>query len=337
VFSVPYLAMASEMSENYHERTRIMAFRMIFIGFGVTIGVGFVQPLVHWFGDGRRGYIMMAATISLLCLATMLGSYFGMRRFPLIATSNQVLPLFTQFRMAAKYKPFAALAATHFVQQLGQACGYTVIVFVFLYAIEKVSLIIPFILVMTTFSISTQPLWVLISRRFGKAQTYIFALVAWLLLTLTWFLVRPGADVLFNLPFYGPLSTQDVLVLVRAVIIGTFNSGYILIAYSMLTDTIEYDRRLYGVSREGVFSGIFSALEKLAFAVGPAIAGIVLSVTGFTESKGERVVQDAGAIHGVLFVYAGLPVIFSLFGLLIFRSYKLDEKRILAVHPDAAQ
>jgi GPH family glycoside/pentoside/hexuronide:cation symporter len=254
-----------------------------------------------------------------------------MRRFPLIPTASQTMPLFKQFRMAANYKPFAVLARAHFVQQLGQAASYTVVGLAFLYAIQKISLIVPFVLVMTFFSITSQPFWIWISRRFGKGPTYVFCVVGWVLVTLTWFWVRPASDALFNLPFYGPLSTQDVLVLARAVVIGLFNAGFLLLVYSMLTDTIEYDRRRFGLSREGVFSGIFSAIEKLSFAVGPAIAGVVLSVTGFVESRDAVALQDAGAVQGILFIYGGLPAIFATLGLVIFRSYSLNEERILAV------
>jgi GPH family glycoside/pentoside/hexuronide:cation symporter len=331
VFCVPYLAMASEMTDNYNERTRIMAYRMGFTGVGVCVGVGFVQPLVIWFGGGRHGYTMMALTLSALCLATMMATYFGMRRFPLIPTASQTMPLFKQFRMAASYKPFAVLASAHFVQQLGQAASYTVVGLVFLYVIQKISLIIPFVLVMTFFSITSQPLWIWVSRRFGKGPTYVFCVLGWVVVTFTWFWVGPADDILFNLPFYGPLSAQDVLVLLRAFVIGLFNAGFLLLVYSMLTDTIEYDRRQFGFSREGVFSGMFSAIEKLSFAVGPAIAGIVLSVTGFVESRDAVALQDAGAIRGILFVYGGLPVIFATLGLLIFRFYSLNEERILAV------
>ena len=55
-YSVPYLAVASELSADPHERTRILAVRMVFSIIGVVMGVGLAQPLVFKLGgDGHRG------------------------------------------------------------------------------------------------------------------------------------------------------------------------------------------------------------------------------------------------------------------------------------------
>jgi GPH family glycoside/pentoside/hexuronide:cation symporter len=333
MFSVPYLAMASEMTGDYHERTKILAFRMVFISVGLVIGVGCVQPLILWFGGGRHGYVLMAATLGALCFITMMTTYLGLRRFPLIPTVSERTSVFAQFRMAAKYRPFAVVAGANFLQQLGLSCSYTVVGLMFIYAIGNIVLLVPFVLIMSIFSILSQALWLWVSQRIGKLQTYVLAVVVWGLVTLTWFLVRPGADVLISLPILGPLSTKDALVLLRAAFIGVFNSGFVLMSYSLLTDTVEFDRRRFGISREGALSGIYSALEKLAFALGPAVAGIVMSATGFAESRGGPGLQSAGAIHGIVIVYGFIPAAFAAVSLLLLRLYKLDEKQILAAGP----
>jgi GPH family glycoside/pentoside/hexuronide:cation symporter len=333
IFSVPYLAMASEMSKSYHERTKIMAFRLVFTALGVLIGVGFVQPLVRWFGGGRHGYTMMALSLAGLCLAAMMTTVIGMRRFRLIQTASEHIPIFAQFRMAATYNWFALLGGSHFLQQLGQACNYTVVGLVFIYAVDNIALLIPFVLVMTIGSIVSQPAWLVVSRRIGKRPTYVMCVTVWALVNLSWVLVHPATDELFRLPLFGAVSTQTVLIMLRGVFIGPFNAGFVLMSYSLLTDTIEYDRRRFGISREGAFSGIYSALEKLAFAVGPAVAGVILSLTGFSESKGGEAIQSSGAIHGILIVFGFVPTFFAMSSLLLLRLYKLDERTILATRP----
>jgi GPH family glycoside/pentoside/hexuronide:cation symporter len=309
-----------------------MAFRLGFMAVGVLIGVGFVQPLVFWFGGGRHGYLMMAVTLAALCLVTMMTTVIGMRRFRLIKTVSEHISIFAQFRIAAHYNWFALLGGAHFLQQLGQACNYTAVGLVFIYAVGNIDLLIPFVLIMTVMTVVSQPAWVWVSRRIGKRICYVVSVTVWALVTLSWLAVHPGTDELVRLPLLGPLSTQAALVLLRAVIIGPFNGGFVLMSYSLLTDTIEYDRRRFGVSREGAFSGIYSALEKLAFAVGPAVAGGILSLTGFQESKGGGGLQSAGAVHGILIVFGLVPAIFALASLLLLRFYRLDEKKISATH-----
>jgi GPH family glycoside/pentoside/hexuronide:cation symporter len=230
--------------------------------------------------------------------------------------------------MAARYKWFALLGGAHFLQQLGQACNYTVVGLVFIYAIQDVTLLIPLVLVMTLGVMASQPAWLWIARRIGKRRTYFLGLIVWLLTTLSWVLVGPSDDVLFALPLIGPVSTQGALVVVRGALLGPFNAGFILMSYSLLTDTIEYDRRRFGIAREGAFSGIFSALEKLAFAVGPAVAGVILSLTGFAESKGGGGAQTPEAVRGILVNFGIMPVIFGIAAMILLWFYKLDERTI---------
>jgi GPH family glycoside/pentoside/hexuronide:cation symporter len=328
LFSVPYLAMAAEMSENYHERTKIISFRLVFQSVGVLVGVGFVQPLVQWFGGGPYGYRMMAAVLAALCLVTMMATVIGLRRFRLIQTASEHISIFAQFRMAARYKWFALLGGAHFLQQLGQACNYTVVGLVFIYAIKDVTLLIPLVLVMTAGVMASQPAWLWLARRVGKRKTYFVGLIVWLLTTLSWVLVRPSDDVLIDLPLIGAVSTQGALVVLRGVLLGPFNAAFVLMSYSLLTDTIEYDRRRFGIAREGAFSGIFSALEKLAFAVGPAVAGVVLSLTGFAESKGGGGAQTPEAVRGLLLNFGVMPAIFGVGALILLWFYRLDERTI---------
>ncbi len=329
MFSVPYLALASEMSADYHERTRILSYRIIFTAIGIVLAVGFAQPLIGWLGGGRDAWMQMAAIFGLICFASTVGCAFFMRKVQLIPQPVQEVPdLVTQFRLALENRPFRLLLATHFTQQLGQAASYSAIALIFIYAIQDVALIIPFIMVMSVTSLTTQQVWISASRRFGKKSTYIFCVLAWMALTATWFLVGPSDDVLVTLPLYGALSSQHAWVLVRAVVIGLVNSGFILMSMSLLTDTIDYDRRRNPGNREGIFSGVYSAAEKLAFALGPALGGVILSATGFASSTGGAAAQSADAVQGILMVFALLPIVFFGGSLFILARYDLDEAGI---------
>lgn len=328
LFSVPYLTIASEMSEDYHERSSIMAWRLVFTAVGLIIAAGFAQPMVGWLGGGRDGYAGMAAALSAICLVSFLIAWASTKRTKLVDSPTESLPLFTQFRLAARNKPFVIIAASTLIQQLAAAAGYTVLGLFFIYLVGKVEMIIPFIMIMGITAMLVQAPWVWVSRRIGKLQTYMLCVVAWIAVTLSWFLVKPSTDIAVTLPLLGALSTENIWLLVRAFLIGVFNSGFVLMSYSMLTDTMEYDRRRFGVAREGVFAGVFSATEKLAFALGPFVGGIVLSLTGFQPSTGGAGAQDAQALHGILIVYAAIPAALFTLSLLVLRLYKLDEKVI---------
>ncbi len=337
IFSVPYLAIASEMSSRYHERTKIMTYRMIFTSVGLIIGVGLAQPLVVWFGGGRQGWAMMAICLAILCAVSMIGCALGLRGVPLNPAEGEALPLGTQFRIAARNRPFIVLVSAHFVQQLGQAASYSAIALMFIYIIQDVALILPFIVVMSVTCLLVQPVWLNVSRMLGKRTTYALCVIGWSLLTLTWYQAGPSADVLAAIPGFGTMSTQQALVLLRAFGIGVLNSGFILMSLSMLTDAIEFDRRRYRASREGIYSGVYSAVEKFAFAAGPAIGGIVLSLAGFKSSTEGAVAQGPEAVQGILLVFGLLPAGFAALALAIMSGFRLTELELSRTQPIAAE
>ncbi|MED5545319.1 MAG: MFS transporter [Pseudomonadota bacterium] len=323
MFSVPYLAIAATLSPDPHERTRIMIFRMIFSTFGVLVGVGVAQPMIYWLGGGEHGWTVMAFTLGAVCLVTMLVTAIGLARVPMIEDDSVQGSLISQLKVIGTNKPYLVLVLTCLIQNIGQASGYTVIGFVFLYALQAVWIIPAFILVMSIAGIAAQPLWFTLSRRWGKEKTYVFASAMWTAVTVSWYWMAPATDEIMTLPGVGVLGTQHLLVLVRGALIGISNAAFIMLALSMLTDTIDFQRRRMGTANEGVFAGLFSAIEKLSFALGPVIAGLVMSAFGFVSSKGGAVDQTPHAITGILLLYSLIPAALQVVSLIVFSRYRI--------------
>lgn len=327
-FSVPYLAVASELSTDTNERTRLIAWRVIASTVGVLLAVGVAQPMVFALGGGGHGWRVMGLTLGAIALVTMLTTAVSLRNVSLLADGEPAArSLFGSIAQAFRYRPFGLLVLTFLLQSVAQASGYSVVGFVFLYGIGSVTIILPFILVMTAGSLISQPLWVACSLRLGKATTLVITVVGWILITITWFALRPDHHIAVTLPLFGPLTLQELLVLVRAFPLAIFNAGFILITLSMLTDTIAAARRAHGSAEEGVFSGIFSSTEKFSFAVGPLLAGIVMSLCGFRSSTHGPVAQSSTAVTGVLLLYSLIPAAIATLSLGAFALYWQAQRR----------
>ncbi len=325
VFSVPYLAIASELSPDPHQRTRIMTFRMVFTTIGVLIGVGVAQPLIEAMGGGAVGWRGMGLVLGMVCLVSMLVTALGLARASLIASEPAQGSLLSHLATVRNNRPFMILLATCFVQSVGQASGYTVIGFIYFYVVQAVWIIFPFVLLMSIAGIASQPVWLALSRRYGKERCYVAGSLIWAAVTASWFFIGPATDVLMTVPGIGALGTQHVLILVRGIIIGIVNSGFIMLSLSMVTDTIDYERSQSGVAHEGVFAGVFTAAEKLAFALGPLVGGVVMSAFGFVSSTGAPVTQTQTAITGIVLLYSLIPVGTQLVSLAIFSRYRLPQ------------
>lgn len=323
LFSVPYLAAASELSEDPFERNRIIVIRMIFGSIGVLIGVGMPQLLVARFGGGAAGWHITMGIFSAICLISMMTTALGLRGAPSIAAAPSPGRVSDQMRAVSRNRPFLILLLTSFLSNIGQASSYTVIGFIFLYKVNAITLIPFFILVMACSSLLAKPIWLWLPRRIGKQACFVGASVAWIAVTLTWLLLGRFDDQDIVLPMVGAVPLEHVLILVRAIVIGVANGGFVLLALSMMTDAIDHARRTSGIANEGVFSGVFSAMEKFAFAIGPLIAGFVLSGFGFVESQGGAVEQGESAIIGIVLLYSVIPAGLQVLALAVFSRYRL--------------
>jgi len=93
-----------------------------------------------------------------------------------------------------------------------------------------------------------------------------------------------------------------------------------------LPDTIEYDRRRTGLERSGIFSGIYTTAEKLAYALGPALTGFFLGSMGYVSSTDGSVIQQPESAITAIYICIGFaPVLSLLAGCFCIAYYSLDE------------
>ena len=322
-FSVPYLAVASELSDDAHERTKVLSVRIVFAVIGVVMGVGLAQPMVFYLGGDAAAWRTMAIVFGVISMLAMLTTAVAVPKNYGVAHHADFKALFSRFSVVRHNTPFVVLTVAFLIQSVAQAIGYAVVGFVFLYAIEDVNLLLPFILVMACGSISSQPLWLKASVRFGKERAFWLACSGWLLVTLTWATLEAGPDAMIEMGYFGSFSAEHAGVLFRGFVIGVTNAAFSVLTFSMLTDTIVSQKIAHGSVDEGVYSGIFSAVEKLGFALGPMLSGIILSYAGFQASVGGAVAQSQTAIDGMVLSYSFVPAGIMALSLLVFSRYRV--------------
>jgi len=312
IFSVPYLSMGAELSPDSRERTKIMSVRTMFLAAGLIVGTGATQPLIHYFGGGREGYRMMSAVLGAVCFLAMIGCFFGTRNVRSDAGIHRKFSLARQWGVIRGNKPFLTVASFHFIQLLAGASQTTVFLFFMIYIGGHPLLLLPMTMINSSLVILAQPFWVRLSLRLGKKQVYLGALICWSMVCASWFFVHRDGVALFTVPGIGPLTMQDLGVIGRYVLSGFFNGAVTLLSISMMTDTVEHDRKITGVGQEGVFSGAWSALEKTAVAMGPLWVGAFLEIFGFQHATTGFAAQSDSALLGIGLSVAIIPALLNL-------------------------
>ena len=163
--------------------------------------------------------------------------------------------------------------------------------------------------------ILVQPLWVRIARSRGKRDSFIIATLVYGLIYMSWFFVSE--------------SEPLVLVYLRAAALGAFGGGVLLLGQSLLPDTMEWDYRCTGLRREGMLSAVYTIVEKVAFALGAALTGLLLGWSGYIQGAGgAAVTQPASAITAIYWLASFIPLGLLLISALALFFYDLTPDKL---------
>ena len=85
------------------------------------------------------------------------------------------------------------------------------------------------------------------------------------------------------------------------------------------------------MERAGIFAGIYTTAEKFAYALGPAITGILLGAMGYISGTGGGgIEQPESAITAIYLAIAVAPPICLMMAVGMLFFYDLDEEKLKA-------
>jgi GPH family glycoside/pentoside/hexuronide:cation symporter len=317
LFNVPYNAMPAEMTQGYHERTRLLSYRTFFAAVGQMAALGLAAWLIQKGGGGARGYGVMGAAMAAIVGATTLITFFG------TASANRIEPwsgprigFGKAVVMLASNRPLVLLMGTKFLQflALASATGGGLL---FRLNVLKTGMNgqIELAVAQNVVTALSMPVWVWMGRRWGKKWTYILAIAIFGAGCMSWLWSGPGITL--------------ASMLIRAAVLGFGAGGMLLMSISMLPDVMEEDRRRTGMRREGVYSSLYAIVEKVGYAVGPALVGIYITASGYIPTThGRIIVQPHTAVTALYMANSVVPAVLLLGSILMIWGYNIDERTL---------
>lgn len=317
LFNVPYMALPAELTDGYHERTRLISYRTIFVSIGQLLALAVTAALIQRGGGGSSGYMTMGLVMALIIFGAMTATALSV---PVTAhqpvAKGSAKPLGQQLAIMWRNRPFMLLIGAKVFQFLSFASLATTGL---LYLLNVVGVgyegqIIWSVVQNITMALS-MPVWVKVGKAMGKRNAYLIGVVFYCLAALSW------------LPLDRSLTTFDIVA--RGIASGFGSGAIILMSVSMLADTMAYDRMLAEEGREGLLSSTIAVIEKVSFALGVAVLGFFLKLFGYLPTTdGALVEQPEPAIFALKMGFAVLPaILFVANGAFLF-FYKLDEETI---------
>lgn len=331
IFSVPYVAMGYEMSDDFHERTSIMATAQ-WIGQWAWVIAPWFWIIMYdpaWFPNAETAVRTLAIWVAIPCAvcaivpAIFIDSKSTLDRddyepLTLANIGGSLWSIFEGFKDAFAIKYFRQLCFSTFLifNSFNTVAALTFFVIVYkLFNGDAAATGVWVVLfgsvgaLCTTFIVIPTVAWM--SGKFGKLRTFMIAqgisAIGYLML---YFLFVPGKPwlYLFALPFF------------------SFGIGSLFtIMMSMTADVIDIDEMNTGKRREGIFGAIYWWMVKFGFAIAGGLSGLMITFVGFDAAL--PTTEQQAAVDGLHAFFCFFPLLGTVGAMLIMRSYDLTEEK----------
>ncbi len=341
VFSVPFAALSYEMTPDYHERTRVMAFLAFFHKLGELLG-GWMLPLATAISlalvvDAEditiEGVHVMAWIVGIAIMAGIgtLPGLFVRERFFHKVSNQQTVKLWDSAKSACSNKPFLVLVSIIVLNTLSGVLAMGIDQYLLVYFMNegnKGAGLIQKGLLTTGYGVvgfAAIPVITWLANKFGKHGSLYFVYALMVVGGIAkWFIFTPG-HTMYLVGFGEWKITVDPIILIDPLLCGPMWVAVKIMLASMMADVCDEDELQHGQRREGMFSAVFSWLEKMVVSVAYFGTGLALAVAGFVVEAG--VDQMPGTFTKMRLFLAGGPALTALFALVALYFYPITAKR----------
>jgi GPH family glycoside/pentoside/hexuronide:cation symporter len=327
IFNVPLLAMATEMTEGYHERSILQGWRVMASSVGTavaTVGASAVLgELGRRTGPGGRvvnssaDYALLSVILAVFTAVGMVIAWRWTRTARFTEQTRTTASWTDQLATFFGNRAALIIIGVKTVQLIGIASTASATFFLLVDVLKRSpgSLSV-FGLPLLAASLVATPILARLSKVIGKRGGYMIGATATAAGALSWVWATPG-EPLFYLTLRGMMT-------------GVAFSGNVMFAMSMLNDAMEMDAHRTGLRREGMYSALYSFVEKFGNAVGPAVVGAALSLAGFDKTASVTVANASAVRQAALLGVAYIPTGCAVIALILLSFYRLDQKTLSA-------
>ncbi|OHB53812.1 MAG: hypothetical protein A2Y10_05485 [Planctomycetes bacterium GWF2_41_51] len=318
IYDVPRGALGFEMTDDYHERTRLFAYGSFFINVGaLTTPWLYFAATRKVFKDEVEGMKYVGYFMGgLMLFGGLVCSFICKERKTQQVKHQARVKFWDSISMTSKNRTFIWLLAIvlpvtigfYFVNGFSQY-----IMLYYVYGGDKANasvlmgwagtlwagLSLPGVFVMTY-----------IATRIGKSKTVML------------FLIIMALGNSLKIVCYSKVHPWLVLIPTASLSLGML--VLFSLVYAMLADICDEDELKTGKRREGSYQAVYGWWWKIGIAGGLLISGILLKATGFDA---KFAIQSESTLFWLRFWEIGLPSVMCLISVLLLIKYPLTEQR----------
>lgn len=314
---VNYYSLFADKYRSVEERRTLTGLNIPVGVLGVLLGA-VVPPLFISFGN-LQSYIIQAGAVFIVCLIALLIAIPGCREDQIIVDRYlakyeekiETESFFKSFKSSLEQKAFVAYILFYFcyqvmIKSMTASISYAVRFILNMEAIA-ISLIMGAFLIGVILGL---PFWVKLAHKTNDNSKVM--IISGILMTLS------VAPLLFVRDY--------ILIAITMFVWGLSQGGFWAMLNPVFADVIDESVVKTGKREEGLYNGFQTFFARLAFAAQAISFAVIHTLTGFEEGAAT---QSETAIWGIHMHLALIPMIFMIFGLLIFkRLYDLTPNKV---------
>ena len=304
--TIPQLSWGSELSTNYHERSRIYGWAQVATILGMVVVLAIPAVMEHM-GTSLASRLMAMAAFSIVLLV------------PSVALAVIVVPepevklkthagLIPTLRFLLKDRALRRVLTVDLIASTSAGAVGAMFFFFAQYALGLTTWAGTLLLVYFLSGCFCVPLWMALSRRIGKHKA--------LVVTFFWSVTMSALQLLI------PRGNVGVAILVYVLNGASYGSAVFLLR-SMMADVADADAAENDAERAGLMYSFLALTNKFGLGWSVGIAYAILAWIGFSPTHA----NSPESIQGMRLFYVGLSVGFGLINAAIMLRYPLDEAR----------
>lgn len=342
VFYVPYTALTYEMTPDYNERTRVMAYNAFFHKLGEffyqwAIPLASLISLTFFAGsliEGQEGLSFGGIRVTgwLIGLVGLAG--FGLlpgllvrERFKKKTKHQEKVKLFASAKEAFANLAFVILVSIIILNTLSGVLAMGIDHYVLVYYMGDGDITLGSIwkaLLSSGYAVVgfvSIPVINYLASKLGKKGSlyFVYSLMVFGGI-MKWFIFQPGHRI-----FYIGKIGIDPIILIDPLLCGPMWVAVKIMLASMMADICDDDELRYGKRREGMFGAVFSWVEKTIISLSYGSTGLALALCGFNNELGGN--QTPETFTSMRLFLAGAPAITAVFALVALKFYPITAKR----------
>ncbi len=329
-FSVPYVAMGYEMSDDFHERTDIMAIAQ-WIGQWAWVIAPWFWVIMYdpdWFPSADIAVRQLAIWVAIPCaISAIVPAVFIKGK----STLNENYEPLNAANIGGSLKKIVQSFKEAFkIAEFRKLCLATFLIF---NAFNTVAALTFFVIVYKLFNgdAAASGIWVSLFGCLGALGTTFIVIP-----TVTWmskimgkkkaFMLAQAISIVGYIMLYFLFVPGKPWMYIIALPLFSFGIGSLFtIMMSMTADVIDIDELNSGKRREGIFGAIYWWMVKIGFAIAGALSGLIIAFVGFNP---DLVTTDQQtAVDGLHAFFCFFPMAGTIVAMLVMRNYNVTEER----------